>query len=184
MGKKILKLFLETMLRAVVIILAVGIIIMLALLVKTMNSNKKLTKSKETTEGVEIETEAEDEDDLTFTDDASEQEEEGGDVEGTIADSTSAKILVINATGTSGVAGSWKSTLEGKGFSSVDVGNYLPGVLTTTKVCVSGDYSGEDIIANFSSPETATVDSLSSSDFDMSVGDYDIVVIVGTSDIQ
>ncbi len=182
MGKKVLRLFLETMLRALVIILAIGIIIMGALLIKTLINNNSLTESKETENGSEIVTEADDSDDLTFTNGTADDSSSDGESEG--VSSVDAKILVINAAGVSGVAGSWKTTLESMGYSSVEVGNYVAGTLSTTKVCVSGDYDGSDLVSNFSSPELSTVDSLNSSDFDMTVGDYDIVIIIGTSDVQ
>ena len=57
MGKKVLRLFLETMLRAVVIILAVGIVVIGALLIKTLVKNNSLKDSKKTTTGKEIVTE-------------------------------------------------------------------------------------------------------------------------------
>ncbi len=183
MGKKVLKLFLETMLRALVIILGIGIIIMGALLIKTLVNNNELKESKETENGSEIVTEADDANDLTFTSDST-SDDGSSDAETTTVSSTGANILVINATGKSGVAGSWKTTLESLGYTSVEVGNYLAGSLTTTKVCVSGDYDGTDVAANFTSPEMSTIDSLSSSDFDMTIGDYDIVIIVGTTDVQ
>ena len=66
MGKKVLRLFLETMLRALVIILAIGIVIMGALLIKTLVKNNSLKDSKKTTNGKEIVTEAGDENDPTF----------------------------------------------------------------------------------------------------------------------
>ena len=65
MGKKVLRLFLETMLRALVIILAIGIVIMGALLIKTLVKNNSLKDSKKTTNGKEIVTEAGDENDPT-----------------------------------------------------------------------------------------------------------------------
>lgn len=182
MGKKVLRLFLETMLRAIVIILAIGIVIMGALLIKTLVKNNSLKDDKKTTIGKDIVTEAEDENDLTFKKEDSTSGSD--DADGTGTASTDAKILVINATGTGGVAGAWKTALEGAGFSSIEVGNYTPGLLTTTKICVSGSYDGADLAADFSSPEMSTVDSLSSSDFDVSIDGYDIVIIVGTNDIK
>lgn len=183
MGKKVLKLFLETMLRAIVIILAVGIIIMLALLIKTVHSNNQLKDSKEVADRSEIETEAEAEDDPTFNSEAV-VGEDGEDIPEGVSDSTNARIMVINATGTSGVAGSWKTALEDMGYTSVEVGNYLAGVLATTKLCLSGDYNGYDLEENFSSPQLTTVDALTSSDYDVEVSDYDIVIVVGTADIR
>ena len=170
------------MLRALVIILGIGIVIMGALLIKTLVNNNSLTKSRESGSNSEIVTEADDADDLTFTNDTSDSSVADEETAG--VSSTGASILVINAAGVSGVAGSWKTTLESMGYSSVEVGNYLGGTITTTKVCVSGDYDGADVAANFTSPEMSTVDSLNSSDFDMTIGDYDIVIVVGTSDVQ
>ena len=181
MGKKVLRLFLETMLRAVVIILAVGIVVMGALLIKTLVKNNSLKDSKKTTTGKEIVTEAEDEDDPTFNN--GDDENNGADETGAVA-STDAKILVINATGTSGVAGAWKTALEGKGYTSVEVGTYNQSAIATSKVCVSGSYDGADLAAEFSSPEMSTIDTLSASDFDVPIDGYDIIVIVGTSDIK
>ena len=179
MGKKVLRLFLETMLRAVVIILAVGIVVIGALLIKTLVKNNSLKDSKKTTTGKEIVTEAEDENDPTFNN--GDDENSGSDG---ADESTDAKILVINATGTSGVAGAWKTALEGKGYTSVEVGTYNQSAIATSKVCVSGSYDGADLAAEFSSPEMSTTDTLSASDFDVPIDGYDIIVIVGTSDIK
>lgn len=188
MGKKIWKLFLDTMLRAAVIVLGIGVVIMLALLIKSMVSNKS-AKDEKTTENIsEISTEAEDPDDPTFGQsegqNADNNEGSSGEEKPAVTDSLNAKILVVNATGTSGVAGSWRTTLQGYGYTSVDVGNYSLGTITTTKVCVSGSYDGEDIAAYYTSPEMTTISTLQASAFDMPVGDYDIVVVVGTTDVQ
>lgn len=192
MGKTVIKLFLETMLRAIVIILAIGIVIMFALLAKTLHNNSKLKDEKATSERAEIETEEEDENDPTFTkenagdgeEDASEEGKEGNGDGDASSDSKSAKILVINATGTGGVAGSWKTTLEGEGYSSVEVGNYQPGIITTTKVCVSDNYTGDDLAEKFTSPERNSKSDLNASDFDVSIDDFDIVIVVGTQDVK
>ena len=45
MGKKVMKLFLDTMLRAAVIILAVAIVVMLVLLARTVSKSKKADAS-------------------------------------------------------------------------------------------------------------------------------------------
>ena len=184
MGKKVLRLFLETMLRALVIILAIGIVIMGALLIKTLVKNNSLKDSKKTTNGKEIVTEAGDENDPTFkTGDGENSGSDDSDESGSVA-STDAKILVINATGTSGVAGAWKTALEGKGYTSVEVGTYTQSAIATSKVCVSGSYDGADLAAELTSPEMSTVDSVSASDCDVSIDGYDIIVIIGTSDIK
>ena len=176
MGKKVLRLFLETMLRALVIILAIGIVIMGALLIKTLVKNNSLKDSKKTTNGKEI--------DPTFKNgDGENSGSDDSDESGSVA-STDAKILVINATGTSGVAGAWKTALEGKGYTSVEVGTYTQSAIATSKVCVSGSYDGADLAAELTSPEMSTVDSVSASDCDVSIDGSDIIVIIGTSDIK
>ena len=142
MGKKVLRLFLETMLRALVIILAIGIVIMGALLIKTLVKNNSLKDSKKTTNGKEIVTEAGDENDPTF---------KNGDGENSGSDDSDESGSVAS---------------------------------TDAKVCVSGSYDGADLAAELTSPEMSTVDSVSASDCDVSIDGYDIIVIIGTSDIK
>ena len=178
MGKKVLRLFLETMLRALVIILAIGIVIMGALLIKTLVKNNSLKDSKKTTNGKEIVTEAGDENDPTFKNGDGENSGSDDSDESASVASTDAKILVINATGTR------KTALEGKGYTSVEVGTYTQSAIATSKVCVSGSYDGADLAAELTSPEMSTVDSVSASDCDVSIDGYDIIVIIGTSDIK
>lgn len=183
MGKKVIKLFMETMLRAAVIILGIGIIIMVALLIKTSRANKEVLADKNNSTNKDIVTEADDPDDPTFNNN-------GGDAAGSedgtgnSGDIKNADILVINATGTGGVAGSWRDTLQSEGYTSVEVGNYLPGTLSTTKVCVSGGYDASGLAGKFTSPEMSTVDALDAASFDVTISDYDIVIVVGTGDIS
>ncbi|MBP3326708.1 MAG: LytR C-terminal domain-containing protein [Coprococcus sp.] len=198
MGKKMFKLFMETMLRAAVIILAVCIVIMLALLIKTVNKNKKNEKKTEETKKVtELSTEEIDPDDPTFngnggsggsgSEDGSEantSEDGSGDAEGTSSDIKSAKIAVINSTGTQGVAGTWKSVLEADGYTSVEVGNYITGVNSTTQICVSGTYDGSGLAEKFNSPTMGKISDLNAADYDVTLENYDIVIVVGTSDVQ
>lgn len=194
MGKKMFKLFMETMLRAAVIILAVCIVIMLALLIKTVNKNKKNEKkTEETTKVTELSTEESDPDDPTFNGGDSDSEDGGeanasedgsGDAEGTSSDIKSAKVVVINSTGTQGVAGSWKSTLEADGYTSVEVGNYITGINSTTQICVSGTYDGSGLAEKFNSPTMGKISDLNAADYDVTLENYDIVIVVGTSDVQ
>lgn len=186
MGKKVLKLFLDTMLRAAVIILAIAIIVMLVLLAKTVNKNndKETTTTKEASS---IVTEEDDPSDPTFggeeadvSDEAdgavTDETTEGGDA----ADSTAANIVVINASGISGVAGSWQTALGSVGYSSVEVGNYLGDTQSTTTVYVSGSYSGSDIVSQFSNASVGQKSELDASLFDVTIDNFDIVVLVGT----
>lgn len=181
MGKKILKLFLDTMLRAAVIILALAIIVMLVLLAKTMNKTSSTDSSDSTTESTGIVTEEEDPSDLTFgSDEESDSDSSDAADETDSADATEAKIVVINASGVSGVAASWQTSLNSAGYSSVEVGNYLGEIRSGTTVYVSDGYDGQALAANFSSASTGSVSDLDSSLFDVTIGNFDIVIVVGT----
>jgi hypothetical protein len=183
MGKKILKLFLDTMLRAAVIILAVAIVVMLVLLVTTNSKNKKSADASDTQQQTDIVTEEEDPSDPTFGgEDVAQDDGTAAEDESSVADSTGASIVVINASGVSGVAASWQSTLSSKGYSQVEVGNYLGEQQSTTVVYGSDTYSGEDLLSNFQGASLGSKADLDSSLFDVIIANYDIVVIVGLSD--
>lgn len=183
MGKKILKLFLDTLLRAAVILLALAIVVMLVLLVRTMTKTKD---KDETTSSDEIVTEQQDPSDLTFSDGSSEVSDTevvtDEPTEAVAADSKTANIAVINATGVAGVAGSWQTVLSSDGYSSVDVGNYLGEIQSSTVVYVSGDYTGSDLAAMFSGASTADKSQLDSTLIDVAADSFDIIIVVGTSD--
>ncbi len=184
MGKKILQLFLDTMLRAIVVILAIAIIIVAALLVKKNKENQELEVSKEETIATEITTEEPDENDLTFTSSSDSGTSEDGTTDEASVSSLGATILVINSTGTSGVAGAWRTYLTEEGFSDIEVGTYTAGYNTTTTVYTSGDYDGADLGAYFTDTQYGTVDSLSASDFDVDIEGYEIIIVVGKNDVK
>lgn len=191
MGKKILKLFLDTMLRAAVILLAIAIIVMLVLLAKTMNKNKT-SDDTSTKEASSIVTEEADPSDPTFNSDADASDADAdvasdAAAEDTQTDETSAKVVVINASGVSGVAGTWQSTLTSAGYASVEVGNYLGETQSATTIYVSGSYSGTGLSSNFSNASIGQKSDLDSSLFNVlpdgsgaTIDDFDIVVLVGT----
>ncbi len=185
MGKKVMKLFLDTMLRAAVIILAVAIVVMLVLLAKTVNKSKKndTTTKKEASS---IVTEADDPSDPTFggegassqeadasTEEASSEEDAAGDAKG-------AKIVVLNASGVSGVAATWQTTLSADGYASVDIGTYDNGDQSTTTIYTSDSFDVSGLKNLFGSPATAPRTDLDSSvASDVDISGADIVVVVG-----
>lgn len=179
MGKKVLKLFLDTLLRAAVILLGIAIIVMLVLLVKTMSKSKK---SDEAGTSSVIVTEQTDPADPTFSGDGSEATDTELATDASSEEAVSenaADIVVINASGVSGVAGSWKTVLNADGYGSVEVGNYLGDVLSYTTVYVSGDYTGSSLTGMFSNAGTAQKSELDSSMFDVDIDSFDIVIVVG-----
>lgn len=187
MGKKVMKLFLDTMLRAAVIILAVAIVVMLVLLARTMSKNKK-SDTTTTKEASSIVTEEADPSDPTFggedadtSGDAASEETTSEDAQ-TENDAKSAKIAVINASGESGVAATWQGTLNVSGYSSVDIGTYTGDSQSSTTVYVSGSYDVSGITSLFSSASTADKSELDGSLCDIDVSGADIVIVVGSMD--
>lgn len=83
------------------------------------------------------------------------------------------KIRVLNGSQIAGLASSTKQKLEEKGYQVPDVGNYTKETLTTTRIVVSKEGQGEDLVEYFDNPE-------------LTVGDvadgYDIEIILGTRD--
>ena len=190
MGKKVMKLFLDTMLRAAVIILAVAIVVMLVLLARTMSKNKK-SDTTTTKEAASIVTEETDPSDPTFGGENSDASDASGDDSSedvssednqTDNDAKSAKIAVINASGESGVAATWQGTLNASGYSSVDIGTYTGDSQSSTTVYVSGPYDVSGITSLFSSASTADKSELDGSLCDIDVSGADIVIVVGSMD--
>lgn len=190
MGKKVMKLFLDTMLRAAVIILAVAIVVMLVLLARTMSKNKK-SDTTTTKEAASIVTEETDPSDPTFGGENSDASDASGDDSSedvssadnqTDNDAKSAKIAVINASGESGVAATWQGTLNASGYSSVDIGTYTGDSQSSTTVYVSGSYDVSGITSLFSSASTADKSELDGSLCDIDVSGADIVIVVGSMD--
>lgn len=190
MGKKVMKLFLDTMLRAAVIILAVAIVVMLVLLARTMSKNKK-SDTTTTKEAASIVTEETDPSDPTFggeDSDASDasvedsSDEASSEDDQTDNDAKNANIAVINASGESGVAATWQGTLNASGYSSVDIGTYTGDSQSSTTVYVSGSYDVSGITSLFSSASTADKSELDGSLCDIDVSGADIVIVVGSMD--
>lgn len=188
MGKKVMKLFLDTMLRAAVIILAVAIVVMLVLLARTMSKNKK-SDTTTTKEAASIVTEETDPSDPTFggeNSDASDASDASDEVSSeddqTGNDAKNANIAVINASGESGVAATWQGTLNASGYSSVDIGTYTGDSQSSTTVYVSGSYDVSGITSLFSSASTADKSELDGSLCDIDVSGADIVIVVGSMD--
>lgn len=190
MGKKVMKLFLDTMLRAAVIILAVAIVVMLVLLARTMSKNKK-SDTTTTKEAASIVTEETDPSDPTFGGENSDAADASGDDSSdevsseddqTGNDAKNANIAVINASGESGVAATWQGTLNASGYSSVDIGTYTGDSQSSTTVYVSGSYDVSGITSLFSSASTADKSELDGSLCDIDVSGADIVIVVGSMD--
>ena len=149
MGKKVMKLFLDTMLRAAVIILAVAIVVMLVLLARTVSKSKK-SDASDTGNKTSIVTEESDPSDPTFggSGDAADSSDTSADDssqdastdDANAGNGKDAKVVVLNASGVSGVAATWQTTLTADGYTSVDIGTYDNGDQSTTVIYTSDSY--------------------------------------------
>lgn len=90
------------------------------------------------------------------------------------------KIIVLNATETSGLAATWKQKLREEGFSSIDTGNYLNGAQDTTRIVVAEGYSGDKLlnVVSDASVETGNVDEVAC---DCDTEDVKAIIIIGTN---
>lgn len=94
-------------------------------------------------------------------------------------------ILVLNSTNTSGLAGGWSDKLIGAGFANVGYGNYLLGMETQTKIYVSQEGMGNDLIPFFSDAvvivggmEADNYTKIGGANFDSA----DIYIVIGNND--
>jgi hypothetical protein len=100
------------------------------------------------------------------------EKEDTGDTEETLS-SKDFDIIVLNATGVSGVAANTEARLEEDGLHVGEVGDYTGGTLTQTKIVVKEDGMGEDLKEYFTDAVIET---------GSPAKDYDIEIDVGTND--
>ncbi len=190
--KTILKVFGEAFLRSMVVLMAIVILgFSVFFIIKVRSDKKQLAKIKTTEQG------------STYSDDelqAMLDKENAGDTkedatteettteEATVEEipSTDKKIVVLNSTNTTGLAGKWQSKLSSNGFSNVGAGNYSAGAETQTKIYVKEDGMGQDLVSFFSNatveigkPDTSAC---SVTKGNITLNDADIIIVVGNSD--
>ncbi len=189
MGKKVMKLFLDTMLRAAVIILAVAIVVMLVLLAQTVSKSKK-SDASDTGNKTNIVTEESDPSDPTFggSGDAADSSDTSADDSSQDAstedagagNAKSANVVVLNASGVSGVAATWQTTLTADGYTSVDIGTYDNGDQSTTVIYTSDSYDVSGLVSLLGGAATADRSDIGSSvASDVDISGADIVVVIG-----
>ena len=186
MGKKVMKLFLDTILRAAVIILAVAIVVMLVLLAKTMSKSKK-TDTNAKKEVSNIVTEENDPSDPTFgggdavdtTDASADASSSDNTTEENSSSAKNAKLMVLNASGVSGVAATWQTTLTADGYTSVDIGTYQGDTQSSTTVYTSDEYDVSSLTSILGSASTSARSDIDDSMADVDISGSDIVVVIG-----
>ncbi len=178
--------FFSSLLRTVVIILAIVIVVLSVILAKKLITAKKINEhnSESTTADESVLTEdngADPEDIENYEQNTDTEETSEAAEEETEASSKDLKIEVLNATGTKGLAGTWKSTLAGYGYTNIDAHNYREK-LENTKIFVAEQGIGEDLKQYFPNAEFV-VGSLDQSKTDADVNGVKIFIVIGASDI-
>ncbi|MCR5543299.1 MAG: LytR C-terminal domain-containing protein [Eubacterium sp.] len=142
--------FFSFFLKAIVIILGLVILAMGAYLIKQIISQKN-TKVETKGDDSAFEDTQEDELMMASTNDATDDEllfgedSEGQDGSGTTEIGFEDSIVVLNATEAVGLAKAWKEKLEAEGFKNVQTGNYLNGVMETSKIVVAEEGTGGNL---------------------------------------
>lgn len=199
--KTMLKIFGEAFLRSMVVLMAVLIVGFGAFFVIRVGSDKKLTSenteeastlSDEELQAMLDEENANDtEEDTTeeiTTEEITTEEittEEITTEEPTTEElnipSTDKKILVLNSTRTNGLASKWMNKLSGAGFTNISKGNYSNSHDAQTKIYVSEEGMGKDLVGYFADAviEVGTLDS----GIDVSTNGVEIFIVIGSNDV-
>lgn len=173
MNKKMLKVFGEAFLKTLIVILGVAIVIFaIYFMIQVFGGGKS---NKNSTEDTPISTEDISSGDTLepASDTAEPTSEEPTTVEP--ISSVGHSIEVLNSTDTAGVAAGWQEKLNGEGFTVSQIGNYETEILTSTKIIVSQDGMGQDLVGYFQNA-TVEVGTISSG--------VEIQIIIGTEDVQ
>ena len=193
--KTMLRVFGEAFLRSMVVLMAIAIIGFATFFIVKVNSDKKALaeneKKAETTEYTEDELHA------MLEEENANDTEQGTTEAATTEDvtteattevekvpSTDKNILVLNSTSVSGLAGAWEDKLNTSGFVNTAIGNYNAGNETQTKIYVSEEGMGEDLLQYFDDA-VIVVGALDSSQYAIksgSIGNVDICIVIGSND--
>lgn len=194
--KTILRVFGEAFLRSMVVLMAIAIICFAAFFIIKVNSDKKLLAENETTMATTeysedelhqmLEKENANDTKETTTEEVTTEvattEEPTTEVQK--IPSTDKNVLVLNSTSVSGLASGWMNKIKGAGITNIAIGNYNAGRETQTKIYVSEEGMGEDLLSYFNGA-TIVVGSLESSSYTIKSGSLetiDIYIVIGSND--
>lgn len=195
--KTILKVFGEAFLRSMVVLMAIVILGFSVFFIIKVRSDKKLLAQKPTTEegstysDEELQAMLDKENAGDTKEDAATEDtttEEATTEEATTEQvpSNDKKIVVLNSTSTTGLAGKWQTKLSGAGFSNVAAGNYSAGAEAQTIIYVKEEGMGQDLVAYFADAVvqvgSPNASSCSVTKGNIALGDADIIIVVGNSD--
>lgn len=169
-------LFFSTILRAAVVIVGILIIVFgIMFLLKVVDKDKKENDEPLTTVGENVLTESEVPDELLSVETTVEVVTEAQ----IVADSRDKKILVLNSTDVTGLAGRWVEALAAEGYANATASDYSE-IQATTRIIAVEEGVGQDLLQYFNGAtyEVGTVTSGTSAD----TAGIDIVIIIGSAD--
>lgn len=175
MNKKMLKLFGEAFLKTLIVILGVAIVVFaIYFLVQIFGGGKEKDSS---TDDPTITTQDINNGSDSASDTSTDTSEPTSEIPSTPEPISSVghSIEVLNSTEVAGVAARWQEKLNGEGFTVSQIGNYETEALTSTKIIVSQDGMGQDLVGYFQNA-TVEVGTISSG--------VEIQIIIGTEDTQ
>lgn len=170
-------LFFSMFLRAAVVILGLAIIVFgIVFLMKVVKGDGKDSDAPQTTVGSVVLDEPEGHDDLLYNT-ATEAPEAEEPVQ--VATSYDKKILVLNSTNITGLAGRWCERLNSYGYANTEASDYAEDQ-TTTKIIAVEEGVGQDLVQYFNGAtyEVGVITSGTTASLD----GVDIVIIIGYSD--
>jgi len=193
--KTILRVFGEAFLRSMVVLMAIVIICFAAFFIIKVNTDKKILAENEAKQNVTeysedelhamLEEENASDSKKSTTEEKTEEVTEEPTTEVEKIPSTDKNIVVLNATSVSGLASGWMDKIKGAGFANIAIGNYNAGSETQTKIYVTEEGMGEDLLGYFNGA-TIEVGKLESSAYTImggsSLGSIDIFIVIGSND--
>ena len=190
--KTILKVFGEAFLRSMVVLMAIVILGFSVFFIIKVRSDKKLLAQQPTTEegstysDEELQAMLDKENAGDTKEDASTEDTTTEEATTEQVPSNDKKIVVLNSTSTTGLAGKWQTKLSGAGFSNVAAGNYSAGAEAQTIIYVKEEGMGQDLVAYFADAVvqvgSPNASSCSVTKGNIALGDADIIIVVGNSD--
>ncbi|MBO4864389.1 MAG: LytR C-terminal domain-containing protein [Eubacterium sp.] len=180
--KSTVGIFFSFFLKAIVIILGLVILAMGAYLVKYTLTEEDKASEQELDDNVLVDVD----DDIFFASDTDVDEEADEDAlfdndEGADDIKADEKIVVLNATETSGLASAWRDKLKEAGYENIEIGNYFGNKLDTTRIVVMEEGKGETLKALVPNATLETGEA-SSIECDANVDGAKAFIIVGKSD--
>ena len=196
--KTILKVFGEAFLRSMVVLMAIVILGFSVFFIIKVRSDKKTLAQQTTTEAgstysdeelqamLDAENANDTKDDATTSEEATTEEVTTEEATTEQIPSNDKKIIVLNSTSTTGLAGKWQTKLAGAGFVNVGAGNYSAGAESQTKIYVKEEGMGQDLVAYFADAVvevgTPNASSCSVTKGNITLNDADIIIVIGNSD--